>query len=76
VCLTKDGSGCTRVFEGAAAFRSLTWSPDGRWLLVGWPAADQLVFVRTGAQPKLAAVSNVSRQFLSHTFPGIAGWSR
>ena len=76
VCLTSSGSGCTRVFEGSAAFRSLTWSPDGRWLLVGWPAADQLVFVRTGAQPKLDAVSNVSRQFLSRTFPGVSGWSR
>jgi hypothetical protein len=75
VCLT--GYGCRQpVFEGAAAFSALTWSPDGKWLAIGWPAADQLVFVRVGTPPKLDAVSNVSRQFLSRTFPGIAGWSR
>jgi hypothetical protein len=77
VCLSGRGTGCLqRVFEGAAAFSALTWSPDGSWLAIGWPAADQLVFVRVGTPPKLDAVSNVSRQFLSRTFPGIAGWSR
>ena len=53
------GGGCVHVFEGAASFPSLTWSPDGKWLLVAWPAADQLVFVRVGTAPKLVAVSNV-----------------
>ncbi len=77
VCLSGDGAGCLQhVFEGAAAFSDLTWSPDGRWLVIGWPAADQLVFIRIGRPPNLDAVSNVSRQFLSHTFPRIAGWSR
>jgi carbonic anhydrase len=70
-------SGCRQpVFEGAASFSALTWSPGGRWLAIGWPAADQLVFVRIGTPPKLDAVSNVSAQFLARTFPGIAGWSR
>jgi hypothetical protein len=77
VCLSQRGAGCLQhVFEGAAAFSALTWSPDSNWLAIGWPAADQLVFVRIGTPPKLDAVSNVSRQFLSQTFPGIAGWSR
>jgi hypothetical protein len=68
--------GPKRVFEGAGRLASVNWSPNARWLVAGWPTADQLVFVRVGATPKLEAVSNVSRQFLSRTFPGIAGWSR
>jgi hypothetical protein len=55
--------------------RDIAWSPDGTWLLIGWPAADQLVFVRVGRTPKLSAVSNVSRQFRSRSFPGIGGWT-
>ena len=77
VCLSGRGAGCLqRVFEGATAFDALTWSPDGEWLAIGWPAADQLVFVRVGTPPKLDAVSNVSGQFLSRSFPSIGGWSR
>jgi hypothetical protein len=63
------------LFTGAPALGDAAWSPNGRWLLIGWPAADQLVFVRVGRMPKLDAVSNVSRQFLSRSFPGIAGWT-
>ena len=49
-------------------------SPDGRWLAVGWPEADQLVFVRTGGGRQIRAVSNVSAQFRSRSFPTISGW--
>lgn len=49
-------------------------SPDGRWLAVGWPEADQLVFVRVRGRRQIHAVSNVSAQFRSRTFPTIAGW--
>jgi hypothetical protein len=48
-------------------------SPDGRWLVVGWPAADQWVFVRKDGSG-LRAVANVSEQFRSRTFPRIEGW--
>jgi Tol biopolymer transport system component len=64
------------LFTGRPALRDAAWSPNGKWLLIAWPAADQLVFVRVGGTPKLVAVSNVSRQFLSRSFPSIAGWSR
>ena len=49
-------------------------SPDGRWLTVHWPAADQLLFVRTFGRPQLRAVSNVSSQFGTRRSLAIEGW--
>ena len=66
--------GSRQVFAGAGRFRSLAWSPNGQWLAVSWPDADQLVFVRVSGKPRLVAVSDVERQFGSA--PSIAGWSR
>ena len=31
--------------------KAVSWSPDGRWLLVTWPAANQWVFVRVAGAP-------------------------
>src|SRR5439155_1033004 len=50
------------------------WSPDGRWLLIGLPEADQWVFVRADGR-KITAVSNVSSQFRSQPFPRVEGWA-
>ena len=50
-------------------------SPDGGWLAIGWPDADQLLFVHfTGRRTTIRAVSNVSSQFRSRSFPAISGW--
>ncbi len=49
-------------------------SPDRRWAVVGWPDADQLVFSQTRPPGQLRAISNVSAQFRSRSFPTIAGW--
>ncbi len=62
------------LFRGTGVFESLTPSPDGRWLVVGWPTADQWVFVGTDARRRIRAVSNVSRQFRSTSFPRLEGW--
>jgi hypothetical protein len=62
------------ALSGPGAYDDLTWSPDGRWLLVGWPSADQWVFVR-GSGKRIRAVSNVSEQFRSRSFPRIEGWA-
>jgi len=68
------------TFTGATQLSDVTWSPDGKWLAVAWPRADQLVFVRVGATPKLYAVSNLARHFDPAAklprFPNVAGWSR
>jgi hypothetical protein len=60
-----------QLFAGAGPFLDLAWSPDSRWLLVGWPDADQWVFVRADGG-RIRAVGNVSEQFGS--FPDVEGW--
>ena len=58
---------------GSGRFDQPVLSPDGRWLAVGWPDADQFVFMGVGRQ-QIRAVSNVSSQFRSRSFPTISGW--
>ena len=61
------------LFSLAGELRGLTWSPDGRWLLVGSPASDQWVFIRADGS-RIVAVSNISAQFHSQAFPEVEGW--
>jgi WD40 repeat protein len=62
------------VFEGTGHIDDLEWSPDGRWLVLGWRTADQWVFARTTGAPRIHAVSQIASQFHSRTFPHPAGW--
>jgi hypothetical protein len=62
-----------RLFASGGSLSGVTWSADGRWLLVSWPAADQWIFVRADGR-RIRAVSNVSEQFRSQTFPRVEGW--
>jgi hypothetical protein len=71
--------GRRRIFAGAGEFSDLAWGPDGRWLLIGWPTADQWLFVRSSQARKVIAISDVARQFSPGTsgppaFPQVAGW--
>lgn len=63
-----------RLFAGGGRLAGLAWSPDGRWLLAGWPTADQWLFVRAAGRQRIVAVSNVAAQFRSSAFPRIEGW--
>jgi hypothetical protein len=63
-----------RVFAGAGTFVDVAWSPDRRWILIGWRDADQWVFVRVAGKRRIEAVSQVTEQFESTTFPRITGW--
>lgn len=54
-------------FEGR--IEDLVVSPDGRWLLAGWPDADQLLFLPLGSGRGIVAVDDVRREFA----PGTAG---
>jgi hypothetical protein len=62
-----------RVFAGTGDFTDLEWSPDGHWLLVGWSAADQWVFVRVDPPTRIVADGGIARQFEGR-FPDVAGW--
>jgi hypothetical protein len=67
----------TRRVLAGAGLRQLAWSPDGRWVLISWPAANQWVFVRVVGPPRIAAVSRISQQFsagASARFPRLEGW--
>jgi dipeptidyl aminopeptidase/acylaminoacyl peptidase len=68
-----------RVFVGAGTLGDLAWSPDGRWLLIGWPSADQWLFVRSSDARRIVAVSDIARQFQpgapgAAAAPSISGW--
>lgn len=62
-----------RVFSGRGSLSQLAWSPDGRWLLIAWPAADQWVIVRAD-HGSIRALSRIAQQFRSHSFPRVEGW--
>ncbi len=80
--LVVDGDSIRRqtpVFTGSGRFSDVTWSPDGSWLLLGWPSADQWLFIRSTAVEKIKAVSSLAQQFDPGgtgvgPFPRIEGW--
>jgi hypothetical protein len=60
------------VFAGAGRFADVEWSPDGRWLLLNWPTADQWLFIRSATVRKIKAVSNIRSSFGPNA--RLAGW--
>lgn len=67
-----------RQLLAGSGLREVSWSPDGAWLVVAWPAADQWVFVRAAGAPRVSAVDRIAQQFSasgsSGTFPRLEGW--
>lgn len=65
------------IFTGAGRFGSLAYSPDGHWLLLTWPTANQWLFIRSQNQ-RIAAVSAIASQFSPGSwrvaFPTLDGW--
>lgn len=56
-----DHPGYARLlFAGPGAFGDVAWSPNGQWLLVDWPTANQWVFIHGS---RVRAVANVEQQF-------------
>jgi WD40 repeat protein len=62
------------AFTGTGHLSRVSWSPNGRWLVLGWPTADQWVFASTSGRRVLRAVASISAQFDSRSFPQPAGW--
>jgi hypothetical protein len=73
----RPASPAQEIFGGAGHFGALAWSPDGRWLLLTWPTADQWVFIGANNQ-RIAAVSAIASQFSPGSrqvvFPTLEGW--
>jgi hypothetical protein len=65
-----------RLLRLTGRIGQIAWSPNGRFLLVTWPDADQFLFVRTAGPParRIRGVSGISRQFGGGGFPSIGGW--
>lgn len=68
-----------RLFTGDGHLSDLAWSPNGRWLLIGWQEADQWLFLRSTKVKRIEAVSNISHQFDPAgagrgAFPSVSGW--
>jgi hypothetical protein len=64
------------LFAGPGVFGDIAWSPNGQWLLVDWPTADQWVFIH---RARVRAVANVDAQFprpngLGPMFQLDSGW--
>jgi hypothetical protein len=59
------------VFRGTGVFDQVVPSPDGRWLLISWPTANQWVFVRLHPR-KIVGAARITQQFGRD--PHIAGW--
>jgi hypothetical protein len=62
-----DGGACLLIgprdiYSGLGHLQDLVVSPDGRWLLAGWPEADQFLFLRL-APPRIRAVDAITREF-------------
>lgn len=63
-----------QVFAGAGRFDAVAWSPDGRWLLLSWPSADQWLFIRSTGVRRLRAYGHITEQFGGGAFPHVLGW--
>jgi WD40-like Beta Propeller Repeat len=73
LALDADRLGATphRLFRVTGRIGQIAWSPNGRWLLVTWPDADQFLFVHGR---RIRAFSGIARQFGGGAFPSIGGW--
>ena len=60
------------LFPSTGRLRQVVPSPDGRWLLVTWPDADEWLFVRVGGTPRGRAVGNISEQLGGRA--AVEGW--
>jgi hypothetical protein len=70
--IDKPGVQPREVFSGSGHFSALTWSPDGRWLLIAWPTANQWLFVSRNG--RATAVADIAAQFQGNQAPAPAGW--
>jgi hypothetical protein len=71
--------GAERLQSVEGRLEDIVFSPNGNWLLTGWPEANQLLFIRLPGVSRIVAVSDVRREFDpgsvgATTFPRVAEW--
>jgi hypothetical protein len=74
-----SGGPARRIFAVSGRLTELAWSPDGRRLLLAWPAADQWLFVPIKGSARLRAVGDIAAVFAPGnasraTYPRVEGW--
>jgi WD40 repeat protein len=86
VRLDMSGRKPQTIFSGPGHLTGPSWSPDGRWILIGWREANQWLFIRTDHvcldRPDrpgcLKAIGDIPDQFESGddgaAFPRVSGW--
>jgi len=67
------------VFAAPGVLSGLAWSPDSGRVLIGWPDADQWLFIPAGGRGRVRAVAGISHAFApgaaGHaSFPRVDGW--
>ncbi|HKH65461.1 MAG TPA: hypothetical protein VKA35_08360 [Solirubrobacterales bacterium] len=66
-----------RLLTVPGSLGEVAWSPDGRRLLVAWPAVNEWLFLPIG-RGRESAVANISRAFApghrNASFPRVDGW--
>ncbi len=77
VLVYRPGKPARSLFAVSGSLSQIAFSPNGKHLLVTWPAADEWLFLPLGrGLPR--AVGNVSAAFapgaLDAAFPGVEGW--
>ena len=75
----RSGAREQRLFAGRGRVVDLTFSPDGRWVLLGWRGADQWRFVRLDGGNRVVAVNRVTRRLNRKpigrwAFPVVRAW--
>ncbi len=68
------------LFEAPGKLTGPTVSPDGEWLLVGWPDADQWLFIPADRSRKGVYFDRIAEQFdpgsmRADGFPRVLGWA-
>jgi hypothetical protein len=81
VLLIDPAGGPSRLlFTAPGRLSDLEWSPGGSHLLIGWPEADQWLFVPSAGSGKVRAVGGISAEFdpggstATSLFPRVEGW--
>lgn len=63
VALGADHPKARPLLADPGTFNALSWSPDGRWLLVAWRDADAWLFLRPQHPGDVETAGQISRQF-------------